>query len=141
MKQKESLLYEVFNASSIPHKYSKSFLNLSVLMELEKEDEFKFDKNILDEFEEIKKLYNDFMSGIPLVIIEQYYLRNSTNLNKPLYIEYQKKQIIDKKVIDFYILLEDFYNKIFLLGSKIGNLYNLEIKVNVKTNDQNNSFV
>jgi len=42
---------------------------------------------------------------------------------------------LNKPVSEIFILLEKFYNEMFLIASLLANYYNLEIKINQKNND------
>ena len=137
LRLKENLLIDILSPHNITLKYSKSLLNLKTLMIIEKKDNFVFPDEIYNLYKEIIKVEDNFLNGIPLRIVEKYYFMKSDKLNSYINIEYGEYQI-NKRVSEIYILLEEYYSKLYLIGSLIGNYYNIEIKVNT---DSNNDFI
>jgi len=135
MKLKEQLIFEIMTIDNfLSDKYSKSYINLKTLFEIEDD----IDKDLKKQFNQIEAEYLDFLDGFPLEIIEIYYYRNKEYLNKYLNINYKNLESYAKyRVSDVYMKLELFYNRIFLIASKIANLYNLEVKVNQNKNNDN----
>lgn len=137
MKLKSSLLYIILENQAVSNKYSKSFLNLKNVIELELNEGFKLNDLILDEFEKLEMLYNNFINQIPLIIVERYYNDNKENYNKFVYLEFNEKELTDLKIIELFKLLEDYHERIFNLAVKIADLYNLEIKIGNENNKSN----
>jgi len=130
MKLKLSLLSDILNNANTPNKYSKAFLAIKNVIDLElKESESELTKQILDNFTEIEKSYYNFINNIPLKIIERYYINYANELSKYPYIEYEGNELAEYKVIDIYNWLEDFFEKIFALSCEIADLYNIEVKL------------
>ena len=132
MKLKQSLLYMIINNALITKRYSQAYHNIRMVVELEEKEDKRLIEMFKKELTELDKLYKDFKNGIPLEVIEAYYITHSANLNEFLYIEFQDKELYDIKVIDLYMDLENFYNKCYVIAVRIANYYNLEIKVNRK---------
>lgn len=139
MKLKLSLLMSILENHNHPNKYSKAFLNLKNVFELEKEEKFEFPKKILTKFDKISEKYESFMSNIPLLVIERYHLDNISDTKKFVYLEFEKNELTDIKIIDLYLALEGFYSEMFNLGCTLASYYNLEIKFN--NNNSSNNFV
>lgn len=115
------------------NRYSKSFLNLKNVFELEeKEDGFNFPKEIIVSYNYLLKKYNSFLSNIPLIVIERYFAENKENMNKFVYLEFEDSELTDIKISELFYKLEGFFNKIFDLACVIANYYNLEVKLNSK---------
>ena len=134
MKLKQGLLYSILDNHDVNNKYSKAFNNLKNVIELETKETSNFDENIINKYKDIQKKYLNFFNKIPLNVIETYFFRYSKDLNDFVYIEYQGKEVNDTKVIDLYILLENFYQEVFTLACEIANFYNIEIKLNQGSN-------
>jgi len=134
MKLKQGLLYNILDNHDIHNKYSKAFLSLTNVIDLEQKENKGFDKNLIQKYKNIKIIYDNFINDIPLNVIETYFFKYNKDLNEYIYIDYRGKEICDIKVIDLYIQLENFYKEIFNLACEIANFYNIEIKLN-----QNNS--
>ena len=129
MKLKQGLLFMILDNPNDSKKYSRSFLNLKNVFDLESKEKFSFSKEILKKFADIEKEYHSFMSGIPLSIVEAYYNENLSDLKKFIFIEYTGKEITDVQVIDIFYKLEGFFAKVFALACEIANYYNIEIKI------------
>jgi len=134
MRLKESLMTEILQMSNnqSTKKYTKSMLNLKTLIDLEKMSKFKLNGDNLKEYEELLQLELSFIGGIPLKVIEIHFYNNANNLNSYPYIEYEDVDIDNVRAIDMYILLEEFFERIFGLVTIVADLYNLEIKINNK---------
>ncbi len=130
MKLKQGLLYMILDNPNIATKYSKAFLNLKNVIELEKKENSKFDKSIIDSFNELSKKYNSFLNKVPLRVVETYFRKYAEDLEYYVYLEYEGNEVSDLKIIDIYIKLEDFFSECFELACKIADFYNLEIKLN-----------
>jgi hypothetical protein len=135
LRLKENLLIDILNPHQIFMKYSKSLLDLKTLMSIELKENFKFPKEILDLYNDIISVENDFINGIPLRIIEKYYFMKAEKLNSFVNIEYNNFQI-NMRISELYVILEEFYSKLYLIASLIGNYYNIEIKVNTESNNE-----
>lgn len=109
------------------------------MFDLEKEEGFKFPDTFEKNYSNITQKYNCFLSEIPLLIIERYYIEHKANLNKYVMLEYQDKELQDIKIIELYNYLEEFYNEIFFLATRIANYYNLEIKIGNQNNNLENT--
>lgn len=135
MKLKTTMLITILQNVDASNKYSKSFLNLKNVIELDKED---IKKDYVKKFNKIEKEYNKFLNNIPLSVIEKYLSLFKGDLNDFCYILYDGFEISGYTAIELYNLLEMFYSKLFFLASKIANYYNLEIKLNKDIEQQNN---
>lgn len=115
------------------HKYTTCYNTLSSVIDLEKkEEQAKLPKEIFEKFNHLKELSNNLepkLKGIPLLIIEQYFLRNSNKLEKYLYINYKDIEVVDMKVSDLYIVLENFFYEIYNLAVEISDYYSLDVKL------------
>lgn len=130
MKLKSSLLFMILDNHPSPNKYSKAFTNISNVIELEESEEFTFPQNIMKKFKEVEKKYNNFLQGIPLIVIERYYMDYRDDYNKYVFLEYHDNELTDVRIIDLFTELEKYYNDIFNLACLIANYYNLEVKLN-----------
>ncbi|MFW6173087.1 MAG: hypothetical protein ACOC5T_05025 [Elusimicrobiota bacterium] len=129
MKLKQGLLYMILDNPNSPNKYSKAFLNLKNVFELEKKENFKFSPEICEKFTKIEEKYLSFINNIPLKVIETYFTIYSNDLEHYIYLDYQGSEVSDLKIIDLFIKLEQYYEEIFALACEIANFYNLEIKL------------
>jgi hypothetical protein len=132
VKLKLSLLSLILDNPNIGNKYSKCFLNLKNVFELEQNEEFEFSEKFIKSFEELEKKFNSFHNGIPLSIIEKYYIAKVNELDEYVYIEYNEKELT-LRIIDLYVLLEQYFSEIFSLACEIADYYNLEVKINSGT--------
>lgn len=131
MKSKYNFLYQIFSLQDgSAYKYSKSFINLEAVIDLEKQEGFKIPESIQDKFIEIKKKYDSFMAEIPLRVIEKFYYKDESELSKYIFICYDEKEIESIQIIELYMALEEFYKEVFSIASLIANYYNIEIKIN-----------
>ena len=141
-----TLLSSIISAQGVYHgKYSGGYNAIKSIIELEElENNNKIPQSFFDKFKEIQILsanLNEKLHGVPLIVIEQYFLRNSQNLNKYVYIDYNHLNI-EFIVIDLYVILERFFNEIYALAVRIADYYNLEVKLKkIKTSDENLEFV
>jgi len=139
-----TLLGEIIgSASVIQNKYSMAYNNLSAVIELERNDnKDKLPDTLFKEFETIKQITNNLSNetkNIPFLILEQYYFRNYRDLNREIYIEW-KNVAFEMKIKELFLLLEKFFNKIYMLAVKIADYYNLELKLK-KTNEVKASYL
>jgi len=118
------------------NKYTNSFNSLKAVIQLERsEKKDKLPKYMFEEFDELENIkdnLNNKFSNIPLLILEQYFFRNSKTLDAEIYIEYKHKNI-NAVITELYILLEDYFFKMYLLAVQIADFYNLEIKIKKDT--------
>lgn len=133
IKLKENLLSEIFAPNQID-KYSKSVLNLKTLIDLEQKDDFEIPKDLLDRINTILERENDFLEHIPLKIIEHYFNLKISNINSYINIIYKKNEL-SIKTNELLIILEQYYNEIFMVSMILANYYNLEIKINTASNN------
>lgn len=130
MKLKENLLGEIFARVFMQNKYSKSYINIKNVFELEKQEKFNMPNYLIKDFQVLEMKYNSFINNIPLLVIEKYFYENYDNLDKYIFIEFEGNEIQSIKVINLYFELENYYNELFALASKIANFYNIEVKIN-----------
>lgn len=131
LRIKTNFCIDILNPTTNFNKYSKSLLNIKTLIELEKKEGFELPKEIIENYNKIIKKEYNFINNIPLNIIEHYFYKKINNLNSYINIEFKENEV-NIKTNEIFILLENFYNEIFLLASLIANYYNLEIKINNK---------
>lgn len=141
MKLKVTLLYTILETQTGTNKYSRSFSVLSNVFRLEASDGFEFPSGIQKKYEELKKKYNNFMSGIPLTVIERYYNEHSDKLNKFVYLEYGSCELTDLRIIELYEHLENFFQEIYSIACDIANYYNIEIKLNTKSSKGSQNYL
>lgn len=139
MKLKSSLLYMILENPKTHNRYSKCFLNLKNVLMLEQEENFQFSEDILEKFDELEKKYNEFLRGIPLEVCELYLFDNIEDKNKYITILYQDLNTTIK-VIELYIMLENFFKEVYSLTCLVANLYNLEVKINNSSNSNEEIF-
>lgn len=140
MKLKLNLLLNVLENPTSSNKYSKSYLNLKNVMDLEKRGEYKFnDTSVIDKFDKIEKSYLDFINKIPLNVVERYFNDNHENPNKHAYLEYNDNELSDIKIMEIYNKLELFFQDCFSLACLIADLYNFEVKFNEGENKNKSS--
>lgn len=131
MELKKNLLYVILQNPNTPNKYSKSFLNLLNVVELEKLDEsFDLPKDFMLKYNKVKLRYDNFINNIPLIVIERYFESNRDNFNKYVFLEFKENEITDVKVSEIFLQLETFFKDVFNLAVMIASYYNLEIKLN-----------
>lgn len=131
MKLKSNLMFMILENRQSDNRYSKSFLNLQNVIELEESDQsFKLPKELLVKYNYLKSKYNKFLSDIPLIVIERYYNENKENMNKFVFLEFDNKELTDIKISELFLELEIFFTKIFNLTCILANYYNLEVKLN-----------
>ena len=123
------LLGDIIGHDIISNKYSIAYNNLKAVIELERlESEDKIPNALFDMFNNISETKDNLSSNTPLLILEQYYMRNMRNLNKEVYIEHDNNGY-SIKVSDLYLILEEFYIKIYMLAVTIADFYNIEYKL------------
>ena len=131
MKLKNNLLIDILDNRVGANKYSKSFLNLKNVLDLEEKAKYKFkDKSVYTKFNKLKFKFYGFINGVPLVVVERYFNDNKENINKFVYLEFQDNEVSDLKIMELFNLLEEFYQECFSLACLIADLYNFEVKFN-----------
>ena len=141
MRLKQSLLLMNLENINTDNKYSKAFLNLENVKKLEDKEKTIFPLEIQTKFRKLKEKFDNFLGGIPLKVVERYYIQHMTDMNHYCYFEYNGKELEDIKIVDLFILLERFYEEVFELSCEIANYYNLEIKLNNKTNSGAQEYI
>jgi len=137
MRLKESLLFEILKNSSTDNKFSKAFLNLKNVVELEKQESFKIPKNIGETYLKLEKEFLNFFEKIPLNVVEKYYNVHKQDLNKFVFLSYKGVELNREiQVIEIYNLLESYFEDVFKCAVQLASAYNLEIKFN--TNAETN---
>lgn len=134
-----TLLSSIIASNGVHHgKYSNAFNSMKAIIELEeKETKNKIPKEFFDEFKSIEEHtlnLHEKLTDVPLLVVEQYFLRNAKNLNKYVYVEFMKKNV-EFKVVDLYLILEEFFIRLYLLAVQIADFYNLEIKLKKSTKE------
>lgn len=128
---KKNFLFSIFSLQDgQPFKYSKAYLNLKSVIELEEQDGYKLPNSLLEKFISIQSRYKLFLEEIPLSVIEKFYHKNLDDLNKHIYISYEDKEINEIRIVELFVKLEDYFNEIYSLASLIANFYNIEVKIN-----------
>lgn len=133
LRLKENLLIDVLSPRT-EYKYSKSILNLKTIIALEKQENFKIPESIITMYNKVLKQETDFINGIPLTIVERYYIGKQDKLNSYLNIAYKDSEL-NIQVNQLLMLLEIYYTELYLIASLLASFYNLEIKINNKNND------
>lgn len=130
------LLSKVLSMEGIfQHKYSTAYNCLLAIIELEKKETHteKLPNRFFERFDEITKLLDNLdekVKDIPLLIVEQYFIRNSSELSKYIFIQYGKIEgNSDLQCFHLYEILEAFFQKVYLLCVEIADYYSLEIKL------------
>lgn len=141
MKLKGSLMASILDNYPTPNKYSRAYLNLRNVFDLESNSGFKFEKHMVESMKKIENKYNKFLNGIPLVVIERYYIDHKENYNKYIFLEYGELELSDIRIMDLFTELEKFYSMIFELTCKIADYYNLEVKLNSKGNNESEKYI
>lgn len=143
MKLKLNLLLNILDNPPTANKYSKSFLNLKNVLDLEKRNNYIFkDPSVYSSFKNLKKKYDRFMSHIPLVVVERYFNDHKEDQNKFIYLEYQNHELSDLKIMELFNELEIFFEECFSLACLIADLYNFEVKFNESDESNNdNQFI
>ena len=126
------------------HKYSIALNTMKAIIELEqKEKENKLPSEYFKRFSDIEKNsshINTLFKGIPLLLLEQYFLRNSKTLDKYLNISYKNIDIETFQVYDLYLALEQYFLKLFMLAVEIADFYSIEIKIKNTNSSEDNIF-
>lgn len=144
MKIKTTLLLSILENPSTPQKYSQAFMNMKNIVELELISKESIPQSIKEEYDELKQLYEDFRDGIPLIVIERYYVQHVNELNKMVFLTYRGNELTDITVIDLFYELELFYQRLYTLACTIANFYSIEFKLNKESMEEmenNNTFV
>ena len=129
IRLKENLLLDILNPRSELNKYTKGILNLTTLYKIELSEKFKFSEEITNLYLELLNKSDSFINSIPLSIVEKYFYQKVNNMNSYISIQFQGLEL-SIPTNELYILLENYYNNLFLCGSLIANYYNIEIKIN-----------
>lgn len=140
MKLKINLLVPILENTNTPNKYSKAYLSLNNVFQIEDRHNYKFDVLIMEQYQRLTYKYGDFINKIPLTVIEKYYNVHQAELNKHCFIMYGEHELADLTVIEIYTKLEDFFNSCFSLACRIADLYNLEVKLNNPNNNDKQEF-
>ena len=119
------------------NRYSRSFLNLKSVIELEqKEEDFNLPKEMIKEYEQIEKQFYNFINNIPLTVVERYYNEHKENMNKYVYLEYNENELSELKISELLYKLEEYFMVIYNLAVNIASYYNIEIKLNINKSDK-----
>lgn len=133
-----TLLSQILSMEGVfHHKYSTAYNILTSVIELEKNEreKNKLPKEIFERYEKIKsRAFNldEKIKGFPLLVVEQYFLRNSKQLDAYVYMVYGDLEYTDFQSINLYELLENFFREIYFLCVEIADYYSLEIKLKSK---------
>ncbi len=131
MKLKSSLLLTIIEHDLGPQKYTSAYNRLKNVIQLERDEEqFSIPKDIENKFEELQRRFDDFKDGIPLDVVERYYIDNASNLQRFVFLTYDGKELSDMFIIDLYRELEKFHREVFDIAVRLANYYALELKVN-----------
>ena len=141
MRLKVNLLIDILNNVPTKNKYSKAFLNLKNVFELEEKEKFVFSKSIIEQFNELSKRYNSFLDNIPLIIIERYYNTKSDQLTSYVILEFNNNELnSDLQIMNLFQELELFFEECFNLAVQIASLYNIEVKLNKRGEEETGEF-
>jgi hypothetical protein len=94
------------------------------------EEQFNIPKDIEKRFKELQDKFENFKDGIPLDVVERYYIDNASNLQRFVFLNYDGKELSDMFIIELYRELEKFHREIFDIAVRLANYYALELKVN-----------
>lgn len=129
------LLSEILSSKGLyDGKYTESFNIIEAVIKLESKEDSKnkLSDYYFKEFKELKECYNNLderVKGFPLNVLEQFLIRNSSDLSRYLYMNYKDLELIDMQVIELYDILERYFQRIYLLAVQISDHYSLEIKL------------
>jgi len=140
MKLKSNLLIEIISPNNTINKYSKAVLNLKAILKLETNENFKIPLELIKMYDKIIERELEFINGIPLTLIEKYFYTKADKLNGFINIEYRNFDL-NIRTNELYLELEKFYEDIFILSSCLASFYNLEIKINSSSSNNNGDFV
>lgn len=131
MKLKSSLLLTIIEHDLGPQKYTSAYNRLKNVLQLERDEEqFKIPEDIEKRFEDLQQRFDDFKDGIPLDVVERYYIDNASNLQRFVFLAYDGKELSDMYIIELYRELEKFHREVFDIAVRLANYYALELKVN-----------
>lgn len=135
MEIRQHLLQDTIIASNDQYKkYSKCFMNIKNIFVLEG-SQIK-DKNILEHYEDLLRLFNDFHDGVPLRIMEENFYRYITDFKK-IYVPYHdNKQRKEISIEQLYLQLEEFYDRVFFIAVSIADKYSYEIPFKKGKNEE-----
>lgn len=129
------LLSEILSSKGFYEgKYTESLNILKAIIKLESKETSsdKLGEEYFDRFKQIENnsinLHSD-LGSMPLSVAEQFFIRNSSDLSRYLYMEYRDNEIKDMKVIELYNILEEFFLEMYILAVEIADHYSLEIKL------------
>jgi len=129
------LLSDIMSSKGIyENKYTDAFNSIKAVIELEKKEK-KSDMlpdSYFTRFIAIEKnsdKLDDQLQEVPLCVVEQFFMRNSRDLGRYLYMSYGKVEVHNMQVINLYDILERFFMKIYILAVEIADHYSLEIKL------------
>jgi len=135
LKLKTNLLIEILNPNGTTNKYTKSLLNLKTILKLEKHEKFNIPKDILKLSNDLIEKENKFINNIPLLLIERVFYSKINNLNSYINLEFNEFEL-NMKTNELLIILENYYNEMFFVASLLASYYNLEIKINETSKDE-----
>lgn len=139
-----TLLGEIISSNNIlQNKYSKALDNLSAVILLERDEtKDKLPKSLFNDFEEIKSKCNNLTAltkNVPLLILEQYYVRNFRDLSREIYVEWND-DAFEIKIKELYLILEKYFYEMYIMAIRIADFYNLEFKLK-KGKEDTSSFI
>lgn len=130
------LLSKILSSEGVYHgKYTGAYNTLRAVIELEKKetDRQKLPQEYFKKFEDITKKLNcvdERVKGFPLMVLEQYFVRSSSQLDRYIYMVYgELESASDYKVIELFEILEGFFMELYMLAVEIADYYSLEIKL------------
>ena len=139
-KLRQVLLNKIISTEGVfQHKYTMAYNTLIAVMKIEEKEKAKdrLPSSFFDKVKGIQSRYSNIdgiVSGVPLLILEQYFFLNSKDLGKFLWFEYNKIEI-ELKIYELYLMLESFFIEIFEIACEIMDYYNIEMKL--KSNKDN----
>ena len=136
------LLTKIISSEGMhPYKYSACFNALKSVIDLENKDkDDRLNKVLFDKFKDIEKSITNLderIKDFPLLIVEEYLMRNQGNLDKYIYLTYNNLENTgDIQVMDLYIILEKFFEKMYHLAVEIADYYSLDVKLKSSNENQ-----
>lgn len=128
----------ILDNPNTPNKYSKTYLNLKSVVELENKDGKKLTPQQEKLFQSIEKRYNNFVNGIPLIMIERSYARKRMSDSDQTYVNTFYNDCEDSRPItEVFSDLEQFFADVFKLACELANDYNIEVAINKQASEQN----
>lgn len=128
-----------------PYKYSSCYNALKSVIELErKQKDEKLPKSIFEKFKKIEDSRNHLDSRIdkfPLLIVEEYLMRNNTSLDKYIFMQYKNLESSDDiQVMEIYTILERFFQEMYHLSVEIADYYSLDVKLKSSSDSEISVF-